>query len=204
MTHSLDPIDGTAGWIVTCDSFRVAAGQYHAALRVIDLRSGNHGIMKTEISVPRLDGDEVRISDILFAASVTRDTRGEGAFLRGDYRIVPRPIRVFTPGEDVEFYFELYNLATGPGGKGLYEIEYALFGNKTQRFASLFQGSDEGKLERGVSQSFRIPHSGPPVRRHIYLDTSGLPEDRYSMTIGVVDLVNNTTDEKTVQFVVKR
>ncbi|MBN1825460.1 MAG: GWxTD domain-containing protein [Candidatus Eisenbacteria bacterium] len=204
LVHRFDPIEGGGGWVVTSDSFTVDPGVYHLALRVIDLRSKNHGILKTEVTAPDFGGGEARLSDLVFAAAVTRDERGEGAFLRRGFRIVPRPIRVYAPGEDVNVYFELYNLTLGPGGRGVYEITYTLYGSAVRRFSSLLQGSDEGMLEQGVSQTFESFADDRTVSRHISLDTNSLPPDRYTLIVDVTDKGSGSADRKTAQFVVQR
>lgn len=202
--HDRDPIDGQAGWFVTTDSISIEPGPYEMALRVIDTRSQNHGLMKTSVGVRDFSGDELLISDLVFATAVTRDRRGDGAFLRGDFRIVPRPLRIYSPGEDVNLYFEIYNLWNSENGKGLYEVKYTLYGTRTQRFVSFFGGSSEGKLEPGIAQTFRAEARGTGASRHISLDTSDLPEDRYTLIVEVVDLGNQTGDQVKGQFVVKR
>ena len=141
---------------------------------------------------------------ILFASVVTRDTRGEGAYVRNGYRIVPRPIRIYAPGEDVTVYFEIYNIRTGRGGQGLYAVKYTLFGTKVKRFVSLFGGSSEGKLEPGIGQTFRSRSEGPAASRRITLDTASLPEDRYTLTIDVTDLGAGSAARLTAEFGVER
>lgn len=204
LVHAADPAAGRTAWIVTSDSFTVDPGHYDLALRVIDPRSNNHGILRSPVEAPDYGGDSIRVSDLLFAASVEREPRGEGAFVRGGYRIVPRPIRIFTPGEDVNLYFEVYHITTGDGGKGLYEVEYTLFGTKTERFVSLFGGSSEGRLEQGIGQTFRTRSDGSTASRRISLDTSSLPDDRYTLIIQVKDLANGMTDRTKAYFVIHR
>ncbi|MFH1277501.1 MAG: GWxTD domain-containing protein [Candidatus Eisenbacteria bacterium] len=203
LVHASDPVGGRSSWIVTSDSFSVAPGFYNLALRVIDVRSQNHGIMETPVEAPDFGGDSVRVSDLLFAVSFDRETRAEGAYLRGGYRIVPRPIRIYAPGEDVNVYFEVYHITTGEGGKGLYEVEYTLFGTKAERFVSFFGGSSEGRLEQGISQTFRSQSDGSMAARRISLDTESLPEDRYTLIIRVKDLADGATDQAKAFFVVK-
>jgi len=204
LMHATDPLEQRSRWIVTCDSFSVEPGPYNLALRVVDPASRNHGIMKTRVEAPDFAGDAIRVSDILFSASITRDTRGGGAYVRGDYRIVPRPFRVFSPGEDVEVYFEIYHIVTGEGGRGLYEVEYTLFGTKAERFVSFFGGSSEGKLEQGIGQTFRTQSRGTTANRRISLDTSDVPDDRYTLIIDVRDLASGAVDQAKAQFIVKR
>jgi GWxTD domain-containing protein len=204
LVHARTPGTHRSSWIVTADSFSVDPGGYILALRIVDQASKNQGIFKTGLDVPSFEGDSIRIGDLVFAGSVARDERGEAAFLRGPYRIVPRPIRVFGPEEDMLIYFEIYHVGLDATGKGSYEIEYTLFGTKTERFASLFGGSAEGKLEPGIAQAFREQCQGPTARRYISIDASALPDDRYTLTVGVTDLAGGATDRATAQFVVKR
>ncbi len=202
--HDRDPMTGDDGWFVTTDSLPVEPGVYELALRIVDTRSESHGILKTSVTARDFSGDELLLSDIIFATAVTRDRRGDGAFLRGDYRIVPRPLRIYAPGEDVIVYFEIYNLWNSESGKGLYEIKYTLYGSKTERFVSFFGGSSEGKLEPGTAQTFRAEARGTTASRNISLDTSSLPEDRYTLIVEVTDLSNKNSDQAKAQFVVKR
>lgn len=202
--HERDPMEGDNGWLVTTDSLPVAPGPYEMALRIVDTQNQNYGLMKTKVDARDFGGDEVRISDIVFATSVTRDARGSGAFVRRGFRIVPRPIRIYAPGEDINLYFEIYNLWNSENGKGLYEVKYILYGSKPQRFASFFGGSSEGKLESGIAQTFRAEARGTSSSRHISLDTRELPDDRYTILVEVTDLGDNTTDQVKGQFVVKR
>jgi GWxTD domain-containing protein len=203
LAHVRDPVSGS-NWIATSDSFEADPGSYVLALRVIDPVSKNQGLFKTGVNVPSFEGDSIRISDLVFAGAVTAEGAREGTFARGEYRIVPRPIRIYGPEEDVTIYFEIYHIETGAGGRGLYEVEYTLFGTKAERFVSFFGGSSEGKLEQGIGQAFQTQSPGPTARRHIRLDTTSLPDDRYTLTIDVTDLANGSTDRASAQFVVKR
>ncbi len=139
--HDRDPMAGNDGWLITTDSLPVPPGTYEMALSVVDTRSQNHGLLKTTVKARDFRGDEVLLSDIVFAASVTRDKRADGAFLRNGFRIVPRPLRIYEPGEDVNIYFEIYNLWNSEGGRGLYEVKYTLYGSKVTHFISFFGGS---------------------------------------------------------------
>lgn len=204
LEHSAAPGKNRPKWIVTCDSFSVDPGSYTLALRVQDPRSKNLGIYEARVDAPDFGGDSLRVSDLLFGASITRDDPAGGAFRRGGFRIVPRPLRVFAPGEDVNLYFEVYHITTGDGGKGLYEVEYTLFGTRADRFVSFFGGTSEGKLEQGIGQTFRTQSVGDRAMRHISLDTSSLPDDRYTLIIDVTDLANGMTARATANFVVKR
>ncbi|MFH1680140.1 MAG: hypothetical protein ABIH26_05775, partial [Candidatus Eisenbacteria bacterium] len=204
LVHVRDPAAPRSNWIVTCDSFEVEPGSYVLALRVVDPATKNQGLFKTGLIVPDFEGDSVRVSDLVFAGAITSGEPEGGAFTRGGFRIVPRPVRIYGPEEDVEIYFEIYHVTTGAGGRGLYEVQYTLFGTKAERFVSFFGGSSEGKLEPGIGQAFRTQSAGPAARRHIRLDTASLPDDRYTLTIDVTDLANGSTDRATAQFVVKR
>ncbi len=204
LSHDADPAVGLSRWIVTCDSFSVAPAPYQLALRVLDPRSNNHGILTTDLVVPDFRDIRIRVSDIVFASDIERSDSGEGAYLRNGYRIVPRPIRIYAPGEDVKIYFEIYHITTGEGGRGLYEVEYTLFGTKTERFVGFFGGTSEGKLEQGIGQTFRTVGRGPTANRHISIDTSSLPDDRYTLIVDVTDLADGTTDQAKAQFVVKK
>ncbi len=202
--HEKDPMAADGGWMVTSESLAVDPGHYDLALRVVDLRSRNHGILKTSIEARRFNEDGLDMSDLLFANTITRDERGRGAFLRSGYRIVPRPLRVYAPGEDVTVYFEIYNLRVSSKNRSLYEVRYTLFGSKVQRFVSFFGGSSEGKLEPGISQAFQTEGTGENAARHISLDTSGLPEDRYTLIIEATDLATKEVSKSKGQFVIKR
>ncbi len=202
--HDRDPVDGETGWFVTTDSISVEPGPYEMALPIVATRSQNHGLLKTSVAARDFRGDELLISDIVFATAVTRDRRGEGAFLRGDFSIVPRPLRIYTPGEDVNLYFEIYHLWNSENGKGLYEVKYTLYGTKAKRFVSFFGGSSDGRLEPGIAQTFRAEARGAKASRHISLDTSDLPDDRYTLIVEVTDLGNKKIDQVKGQFVVKR
>ncbi len=203
LEHRQDPLAPSGGWMVTAESLSVDPGGYTLAMRFIDVRTQNHGILKTAVEARYFASGRFAVSDLVFASSVTRDNRAGGAFLRGQYRIVPRPVRIYAPGEDVTVYFELYNLAQNSKGRGNYEVKYSLFGTKVQRFTSFFGGNNEGTLEPGTSQTFENETVGPTASRHISLDTMTLPNDRYTLIIEATDLKTGETDTIRGQFVVK-
>lgn len=203
LEHRQDPLELAGGWMVTAESLSVDPGGYTIAMRFIDVRTQNHGILKTGVEARYFAPGRFAVSDLVFASSVTRDNRAGGAFLRGQYRIVPRPVRIYAPGEDVTVYFELYNLAQNSKGRGNYEVKYSLFGTKVQRFTSLFGGNNEGTLEPGTSQTFENENAGPTASRHISLDTGTLPHDRYTIIIEATDMKTGETDLIRGQFVVK-
>ncbi|NNE10017.1 MAG: GWxTD domain-containing protein [Gemmatimonadetes bacterium] len=203
LEHRQDPLEPAGGWMVTAESLSVDPGGYTLAMRFIDVRTQNHGILKTGVEARYFAPGRFAVSDIVFASSVTRDNRAGGAFLRGQYRIVPRPVRIYAPGEDVTVYFELYNLAQNSKGRGNYEVKYSLFGTKVQRFTSFFGGNNEGMLEPVTSQTFENETVGPTASRHISLDTTTLPNDRYTLIIEATDMKTGETDMIRAQFVIK-
>jgi hypothetical protein len=160
--------------------------------------------MKAPLHVPSFAGGSIRISDIVFANEIGHGARGGGGFARGEYRLVPRPVRVYGPDERVLVYYEIYNISTGADGRGRYEVRYTLFGTKVGRSTSFFGGSHEGKLELGIAEPYQTQSTGPNASRHISFDVSTLPDDRYSLTIDVTDLVNGSTDRATARFVIRR
>ena len=121
--------------IVIVDSLAAPPGTYQLVLRLIDGKTGNHGIVTADIDVPAFAGDGIRLSDPVPAKAVVRDFPEEGAFWRRGHRIVPCPPHTVAAGDALAFYFEIYNIQPGGDGRSYFEVSYGMAGEPPSPFA---------------------------------------------------------------------
>jgi GWxTD domain-containing protein len=130
-SRDIDPRFTSAEWdslkdgsfeLQTSLSLSLQPGTYRLQLLVVDNTGGKAGRAQQSILLPDFQTPDLSLSDVLLSAQ-TEDAR------RGKAQDVPqtpeRPLldirRAFRPGEEMEVYFEIYNL-TLSGDKGLNDL----------------------------------------------------------------------------------
>jgi GWxTD domain-containing protein len=192
------------GRIVISDSLEAAPGEYQLVLRLIDRKTGNHGLVTADIEVPSYAGEEIRLSNLVPATAVVRDFPGKGAFWRSGHRIVPHPPLSVTAGDTLSFYFEIYNIQPGSDGRSYFEVSYRMAEDGSSPFLSSFGGSYNGRLRPGAIEMFSSISRGGTSRRTIEIDTSSLPPGEYTLTVKARDQESGSADEADARFTVLR
>ncbi|MEM1093343.1 MAG: GWxTD domain-containing protein [Bacteroidota bacterium] len=140
---------------------------------------------RTSVKVPDYSGEGLSASDLVLAYLIDEDSGGSGGALgsvsRRGYTIDLAPWGIFTVGQPLYLYFELYNLGLNEGGEGRYDVE-AVIQKRTER-RRLFGRRDDSAVSVRTQQ--RI--SSTDVGDFLILDTSDQEPGLYTVRVEVRD-----------------
>ncbi|GAB4320980.1 MAG: hypothetical protein Kow0074_11670 [Candidatus Zixiibacteriota bacterium] len=107
-----------------CD---LPSGHYTLAVTIDDLFSGKTGTYTRDIHLPKYVVSEVHeISDIEMASFVWSIYEPGAPFVKADRMVMPLPSRIYLPGQELAFYYEVYNLLTDESGETRYRVNYEI------------------------------------------------------------------------------
>ena len=159
-----------------CD---LPSGKYHLAVTIDDLFSGKTGTYTKTFLLPKYIVSEVHeISDVEMASFVWSIYEPGASFIKGDRMVMPLPSRVYLTGQQLAFYYEVYNLLLGDDGATRYAVSYGI---KNTGGKSQFEFQEPGEFtstERNVKQFGT-------------LDLQKIPPGDYILTITVSDRVGH-------------
>jgi GWxTD domain-containing protein len=150
----------------------------------------------------RFAGSDVRVSDLLYLRSVPGGT----SIVRGGEVLPANPWRAYAPGQQLNVYFEIYNLDLS-GGQSRYRLSFEIHDspadppsawNRLGRAVSRFVGIDDG--EPAVAQTFERVGENYDERERIAIDVGSLEEGRYRLIVTVTDLQNHEQDRSSKIF----
>ena len=100
-------------------------GRYTLHLLVLDNFSGKVGTSHEQLAVPSFEGQELALSSVLLSSEVAEDVRSrEGQ--RAPETAAPRAGRAFGRHEELNVYYEVYNLSLDPAtGQNKFRAEYS-------------------------------------------------------------------------------
>lgn len=100
-------------------------GRYKLHLLLLDNFSGKIGTVHEELDVPSFEGEGLALSSVLLSSGAPEGARnGEGD--RPGERTEARAGRVFRSGEEMDVYFEVYNLSLDRAtGQNKFRAEYS-------------------------------------------------------------------------------
>lgn len=168
-----------------CD---LRSGTYTLAVTIEDYFSGKTGTYTRDIHLPKYVVAEVHeISDIELASFVWSIYEPGSPFVKADRMVMPLPSRIYLPGQELAFYYEVYNLLTDESGETRYKVDYEISridGDQTYNF------NEPGQF----SGSKRI------ARRFGTLNIDEVPPGDYLLTIVVHDLLGNHDKSTVTRF----
>jgi GWxTD domain-containing protein len=156
----------------------VEPGSYVLEVKVEDRLSESLSSLKKKITVPRIGGLSLSLSDIELGYLVEPDTT-RGVFYKNGYRVMPAPPGEFDPLRNlIYFYAEIYGLESGLGLDSTYTVAYSAL-------------SEEGKPYKDFSsKTYRKPVGTAVIMSGI--NPVGLPSGGYFLRLEVTD---NATGE---------
>jgi hypothetical protein len=105
--------------------FTVKPDSYHVAFFMRQPATQNLGGWKEKIHLPQFSENDLAISSIVLAASIT-PAADDGLFVKNRLRVIPNPSRSFARSQPVYVYFEVYNLTPDAQGKFSFIAEYTV------------------------------------------------------------------------------
>lgn len=181
------------------------SGKFYYALRM-DI-PGHRAVERNLIRLKSYPKNELCLSGIILG---TPPSPGDQAHSRGGVEILPRPSLIFTSGETIMVFFEIYGLGKDPGGKRSFRehVTVSLVKYKEIDQASSFSGNIEeliswnGNLLNSLTLAFDRQSLEPsgPVAEHFIIDTTELVPGHYRLFLHVTDNSNNQEKEVTWYF----
>lgn len=163
---------------------RVAPDSYHVAIhnRMVN-RPGVYGAAQLDYRAPDLKKAGLNMSDLL-PARLIEVAATPGRFNRGGLYVQTEPGAVYSVGQSIYVYFELYDLSVDNGGQTSYALEYTLRPEKgRRRLFGLFGRGDRPAVTLRAEQTG--DHTSPV--EYAALDVATAEPGRYTLTVRVVD-----------------
>ena len=174
------------------------------SLQAEDLKSGRIQSYNEQVSLAGYDSSTLAMSDIVLAGRITPASTGaDPAFVRNDLTIIPMASRAFLRGQQIQVYFEVYNLARGEEfGTTEYEMTHEIRNTGREssffgRVARFFSGEGRRVGISRVIEGFR-----PNEFQRFSLDTSNLSEGQHTLIITITDQKTGVTVSKERSFYV--
>jgi hypothetical protein len=166
------------------------------------------GVLKTEVTVPDFWSGELMTSSVIVADKVnvltampSPEEARERPFVFGAQELLPAADLVFTKGEQLATFFQVYNAALDPGGKPNLLLEYN-FHRKEGGAEKFFNKT----APQSVDEKMLPPTFDPakfPVPGGIEVPLASFPEGDYRLEIKVTDNVSKKVVTRDVNFTVK-
>ena len=100
-------------------------GRYKLHLLLLDNFSGKIGTVHEELTVPSFEGEGLALSSVLLASAASEGVQ-DGDGHRPSEKTEARAGHVFHSGEELDIYFEVYNLSLDPAtGHNKFRAEYS-------------------------------------------------------------------------------
>ena len=97
--------------------FVLRPGKYHLKFVVRENETGRLGSFETDFTIPDFKGIPVRMSSIVLASQLRPSSKKktDNLLVRDGSEVIPSVTHVFTSGQHLYFYYEVYDPATGTG-----------------------------------------------------------------------------------------
>jgi GWxTD domain-containing protein len=173
-------------------SYELGPGKYTLAIEIRDLSSQRIGIYKKDFWLPEYELQRGPvISDVELANFIRKKSEQEEKYVKNNLLVMPQPTRIFYPTQNVNFYYEIYELKIGQDKKSKYSVAFVLinFQNKKEELAF-----DPKVFE---SDSAFVAHTGT-------INSSSLFPGDYILAIKVRDLNANSDKVALTSFKIKQ
>jgi VWFA-related protein len=102
------------------NQFYLPPGQYHVKFVVRENETGRMGSFETDINVPDLKTDPLKMSSVIVANQIQPSTKkkvNNDPLVRDGSEIIPSVTHVFSSGQHLYFYYEVYDPAKAASSK---------------------------------------------------------------------------------------
>ncbi|MBI5867294.1 MAG: GWxTD domain-containing protein [candidate division Zixibacteria bacterium] len=153
------------------------SGNYNLAVTIDDLFTGKSGTYTKSFILPKFIVSEVHeISDIEMASFVWSIYEPGASFIKGDRMVMPLPSRIYLSGQELAFYYEIYNLLLGDDRSTHYTISYEIRDTR-------------GKARFDFKEPGEFTSTARDVKQFGSIDLDKVPPGDYLLTIKVSDRV---------------
>jgi GWxTD domain-containing protein len=175
-------------------SVPLRSGLYKLDVVVKDPQSGNVGVIEAPLRVPQYEEDKLDASTLILSDqihSVPTPQIGQGPFVLGSYKVLPRINPDFSSDEKMGVFLQLYNLKLDPQS------------HKTNVSVSYRVTKGREQIWKQDESSEQLHQTGEQITIERNLPLSTLAPGNYNLEIYVIDLLTNQTVSRTADFVVK-
>jgi hypothetical protein len=168
-------------------------GTYKVDVVVRDVGTGNRGIINQGFAVPRYDDKKLSTSSMILASKLRNtDERDLGSmFVIGNAKVIPNLAGVYTKGEPVGIYLQVYNAGIDQTTlRPAVDVEYVLF-----------KGGKE--ILRQPEDWSGLSDSGQRLTLARLLPTDGLASGEYEVKVLTKDRVGGQVIENKGKFVIQ-
>ena len=162
-------------------------GSYIVSSQVLGEAGSVIGTRSSEVEVMDYGSAKLALSEIeiCFAASAG----GPERFRKGNLNVLPNATGEVWGREPLVIYFEIYNLALGPGSEvSRYALHYRIVPADRDGRSIFSRMASAFRSRNYIESSFVEEGSGPTVARNLAIDLGSLPADRYALRLEVTDL----------------
>lgn len=167
-------------------------GTYRVDVVVRDVESGKTGIVHKGFTVPRYDSEKLSASTLVLAARLYETTERDigGSFIIGDKKVIPNLSGVYTKGQDVGVYLQVYNSGIDQTTlRPSVDVEYVLM-------------KDGKELLRQPENWEGLSDAGQRLTLARLLPTAQLTPGNYEIKIKIHDRVSNQSIEPSDKFTI--
>ena len=179
------------------DSFRVAdfasdlpPGEYRVGLSVRGARG--RGSLRLPVTLPAPDS-ALALSDLVV-------TCGTPAPLEASVRLASNPSGRVAGDDALTAYFEIYRLATDPGGQARFEIGWVVRSDERDPRVWLQRALAPRPATPSIEATRRESNAGPLRRQFVSVPVHSLPPGRYRLEVTVRDLLNGAETAGRARF----
>jgi hypothetical protein len=166
------------------------------------------GVLKTQVTVPDFWSGDLATSSVIvtdkvnaLSAAPTPEEARERPFVFGAQELIPANDMVFSKGEQLATFFQVYNASLDPAGKPNLVMEYN-FHRKEGGAEKFFNKTNP----QSINASNLPPTFDPakfPVPGGIEVPLASFPEGDYRLEIKITDKNSGKTVTRDVNFTVK-
>jgi len=164
---------------------------YHIAFTFEDHRSLAQAQLRGDGDTHRFLGDDLAMSDLLLQSD---PPAGVAAIQRGSRRLVPNPGHLYTPGENLNLYFEVYGLSLDDG-RSNYELTFAIYAAPEEPPPTWMRWARKvaewahviGPNAPAISQAFDRTGIEYRTEEEMLVDIDLLDPGRYQLVVTVLD-----------------
>ncbi|MFB3904034.1 MAG: VWA domain-containing protein [Acidobacteriota bacterium] len=179
------------GSISFSNAFDVLPGVYTVEVVIKDVRTGKIGLVENSIQIPERS-KQLALSTLVLGKDVEKSRiTGSELLTANGTRVLPVARRVFTNGDKLVFFFDVYNFQMSPSKNPKLAVQIAL-----QRYGA----KDRLTLPEYIISRATSPDSLSIAR---YVELKGLPAGKYLLTANVADRIAGRTAEGRTSFTIE-
>lgn len=167
-------------------------GIYKVQVIVRDVNTGTKGVREVGFTVPKYDSKKLSTSTMILASKLrtTTDRDIGGSFIIGSAKVIPNMSGVFTQGQDVGFYMQVYNAQIDQTTlRPAVDVTYTLV-------------KDGKELLKQPEDWSGLSDSGQRLTLARILPGAGLPLGTYELKIDIKDRVSGQEIKNSEKFTV--